>query len=541
MTPTPVPSPISRESVDALLARVATGDGPGGVVGALHRGRLIVRRAFGLSNLEQGIAVQWNSRLPIGSITKQFTAALVLDLVERRLLSLDDPVGRWLPQLAPPVQAPTLLQLLNHTGGMRCHLDQWMFDGYRTMPPGDPWHRLRRQQLLNFEPGTASSYSNGGYVLLSLAAERAASMPFARLLTRNLLGPLGLHATELPASRAASEHDVARTYRQHAEGWTSPPDMTDDRYGDGGMVSSAGDLLRWAVHLERAVAGRRLLDRFVPRVNAGEPSRYGFGLISQRWRDRWVVQHAGGLPGANSVLMMLPDEELHIVVLLNRPGPAVDLGYGLAERLLGDALAPPLPRPEACRHAGLLGVYRCEETGWVFGFEDDGGSLALGLFGDRSFPLDGLRPADDRVLPFVADIGTGDTWFRVRARDSAGQVAELDYFDGVAWHRALRFARQPVDLRQLAGELAGVFCSGEAGATMRFELRADGLAVQVRGEHGAGLYEAEVWTPDLVRFWPPRFPVSKMVRIERQDGRVTAVVVSTGRTRALRFDRDTAA
>ena len=537
MSSSPVPAAIGRDSVDTLLARVSTGDGPGGVVAVRHRGRLVVQRAFGLANLEQGSALRWNDRLPIGSITKQFTAALMLGLSDRQVLQLDDAVGRWLPELPSPLRAPTLHQLLNHTGGMRCHLDQWMFDGYTTLPAGDPWRRLLRQQSLNFDPGTASSYSNGGYVLLSLAIERATSMPFASALQRFLLAPVGLQASGLPSASPEPDAAVAQTYLRQGERWTSAPAMTVDRYGDGGMASTAGDLLRWAHYLQDSSASRRRLDRFVQRVDPGQPSRYGLGLISQHWRGHWVVQHAGGLPGANSVLLMLPDDELDVVVLLNRPGPAMSLGFGLADLALGDTLAPPLPEPRGSDHTDLLGTYRSEATGWVFAFEEDGGSLNLSLFGDRSVPLDGLRAADDQVLPLVADIGTGDTWFRVRERDEAGRVKELDYFDGICWRRAHRIERQSVDVRRMAAELAGTFASDEAGATLCFDLDSAGLLLRATGERGEGCYRAEAWTGDLLRFWPSQFPVSKMVRLEREHGRVKAVEVSTGRTRALRFVR----
>lgn len=559
------PVPALDAALRALLAPYDSAAAPGGVLAVSRHGRLLAQRAVGLAQVEAGMALQATTRLPIGSITKQFTCAALLLLADEGRLALDDSVGRWLPGLPSAQQAPTLRQAMTHTAGIRCYLDQWMFDGYRTLEAGVPWALQGRQQTANFAPGTASCYSNGGYLLLTRVVERAAGVPLGRFLHERVFAPLGLLATRLPASRWPLEIGVAQAYlrARHADehGWRPAPAMTEELFGDGGMVSSAGDLLRWAQALREGFAGLS-----VQRL--GLAPGYGFGLITEHWRGRRVVQHAGGLPGANSALLMLPDDGLDIVALFNRPAPATELALKLAEAVLGDTLPPAPPAPRAAAHQAVQGRWLAPGTGWLFDLAElPDGALGLGLFGDAAFALEACAPQGARELPFHADVGTGEMRFRGSVDGEA-----LEYFDGVAWHAAQRLAGEPPDAARIAADCAGLrFRNDEVGATLQLALRSDGdeggvggvggdretavhrqqqqhpqrqqsqpLQLHVQGPHGNGRYAAEPIAPDLLRFWPPLFPAAKLLRLQRRGGAVTALVVSTGRTRATVFEREPA-
>lgn len=526
-------------ALDELMAAWNRSDAPGGVLAVRHRGRLLAHCAAGLASIETGAVLQAGSSLPIGSITKQFTCAALLLLETDGVLGLDDPVGRWLPELPPVQQAPSLRQLMMHTGGVRCFLDQWMFDGYRTMTVGVPWMTQCRQRTANFLPGAGSSYSNGGYLLLTRVIERASGQTLGRFLQQRLFAPLGMFATALPGSDTPLEPS-GDTYMRTSDqgghsGWQPALAMSEERFGDGGMVSTAADLLRWAAYLRQSNGAVRL-ERMAPPSRVDDGCRYGFGLISQSWRGRRLIQHAGGLPGANSALLMLPDDELDVVVLCNHSAPATDIALRAAEIALDEQLSPAFPPPLARDHARLSGHYLAQETGLLLGFTDMGGMLSLSLFGDAPFPLEGCA-TQGVDLPFRADVGTGDIRFRVPARDDGAQARAIEYFDGVCWYRAERIEAAQCDVGDFVAQVPQAFHSEDAAATMNFEDDSGQLVLCFRGEHGSGRYHADILSPDLVRFRSSQFPSSKLARLIRSGPEVMAVIVSTSRTRATIFTR----
>ncbi|MGS1120181.1 serine hydrolase domain-containing protein [Rhodanobacter sp. UC4436_H3] len=536
------PYPSSDAALDDLMAPWNRSDAPGGVLAISHRGKLWAHRAVGLANVETGTVLQAGSRFPIGSITKQFTCAALLLLEADGVLSLADLVGRWLPDLPPAQRAPNLHQLMTHSGGVRCYLDQWMFDGYRTMPLGTPWSVQSRQSTANFPPGEGSSYSNGGYLLLTRVVERASGLPLGRFLAERIFAPLGMFATSLPSPDGSREVGEINTYMRadkptSTTGWQLALAMTEERFGDGGMVSTAGDLLRWASYLRHS-AGPVRLERMAPPSGPNDGTGYGLGLIGQRWRGCRLIQHAGGLPGANSALLTLPDEALDIVVLFNCSAPATDIALRSAEIVLGEGLPPAPAHPDARNHGGLLGQYVARETGLLFGFSDVDGVLSLSLFGDAPFPLEG-RARQGAELPFWADVGTGDMRFRLSAHSmTEAPAGAVDYFDGKRWYRAERVEEMSCGIEEFLARVPCTFRCDEADAVLDFEERSGELVIRIRGQHGNGCYRADILSPDLVRFWPSQFPSSKLARLIRSGSGVASVVISTSRTRATTFTRE---
>ncbi|MBL8361662.1 MAG: beta-lactamase family protein [Rubrivivax sp.] len=203
-------NPSLQASLDEIFAPYARSDAPGAIVGVAHRGRTLARTAYGLANVEHGVANSPGTRFPIASVTKHFTCAAVLRLAQAGRIDLDAAVGRWLPELALPQQGVTPRQLMSHTAGLRCYLDVTMpLNGWAVRPAGLPRQVQARQSAFNFEPGHGMSYCNGGYLLLSLiAAGRAGRRRRA--------------AVRPPADRA--QH--ALPVRRHGCGWRARGDRS---------------------------------------------------------------------------------------------------------------------------------------------------------------------------------------------------------------------------------------------------------------------------------------------------------------------------
>ena len=199
--------------LEDLVRDFSGANAPGLVVGISHAGIPIYRKGWGLASLEHGVANCPDTRLPIASATKQMTCAVVRRLETLGRLGIDDPVARWLPEHSEWLGEVTLRQLMNHTAGVRCYLDQSLYHGYARLPPGESDRLQARLTTSNFAPGTASLYSNGGYRLLSWVIERAAklerdtSVPFPSWPLE--FSPL-VHAVAPVSARAADRPEAAK-------------------------------------------------------------------------------------------------------------------------------------------------------------------------------------------------------------------------------------------------------------------------------------------------------------------------------------------
>jgi hypothetical protein len=246
-----------------------------------------------------------------------------------------------------------------------------------------------------------------------------------------------------------------------------------------------------------------------------------------------LVHHAGTFPGVTAQFLTIPEEELDVVVLFNRPGPAVDLSQKIVAVLLADRLEEPARAPLSAAYQSLLGQYVAPETGLLFALVDLEGKLALSQFGGSAVPLE-PRPACADHWPFGYDVGSGDMLFRPLARSSCG---DIEYCDRSGWHPARRIAGTPMSAAEIVAAAPERYHSECAGATLHFVVEDADLQVIIIGEFGVGHYPAASVGPDLIRFWAPGLAPGMLIRLEREDGVVERVIVSTPRTRATVFRR----
>jgi CubicO group peptidase (beta-lactamase class C family) len=525
-------------ALDQLFAPFRRNDAPGCVAGVAHRGESVYRAAFGMANVEHGVANTPATRMWVASISKHFTCAAALRLAAQGKLDLDDPIGRWVPELSAEQRHPTLRQLMSHTGGLRCYIDHAVFDGFALMPPGRPAALQCRLAEVNFPPGYGMAYSNAGYLLLTWALERAAGAPLEEVLRDGIFAEAGLQSTALLRWAQPVQAGVASTYQRASErsgrGWQRSVDLAEELFGDAGIVSTVDDLLRWAAYL-RAATGPVSLDTLAaPTTLAnGLQSRYGLGLITKPWRGLHLIHHAGTLPGVTAQFLTIREEELDVVILFNRPGPAVDFSQKIVAAVLEGRLEEPPPPPVAASYASLLGQYLAPDTGVLFGLADLDGKLALSQFGGPAVPLE-ARPSGTEHWPFGADLGSGDMLFRPRPAATNG---DIEYLDRSGWHLAQRVTGVPMSAAEVVRAAPERYRSECAGATLHFAATGAALEVVMSGEFGVGHYSAASVGPDLVRFWAPGLAPGMLIRFEREAGIVVRVVVSTPRTRATVFQR----
>lgn len=326
---------------DFLRASPASGI----TVGIVQRSDTVLLKGYGERNRTGHLPADPSTVYRIASITKQFTAAAVMRLVERGVVRLEDPVTKHLPQY-PQWSAVTVRQLLNHTSGIRSYtsLPAWRETWDHELTPARIV-ALVEKDALEFVPGARWSYNNTGYVLLGMIVERVTRQSYALHLQRQFFTPLGMRTAGYCPSRP--------TQSSHARGYTlkndalAPADFLSmsHPHAAGALCMSVPDYLRWqsALVSGRVVNARSLALMAGPeRLADGSSTNYGFGLARGSVADRPTMQHGGGINGFSTVQLWFPTDSLSIVAFVNTDNVNVDfLAGNLASVVFG---RPPRPR-----------------------------------------------------------------------------------------------------------------------------------------------------------------------------------------------------
>jgi CubicO group peptidase (beta-lactamase class C family) len=335
---TPRAEVVAAKADAYLRARTAEGKFSGSVLLA-RDGEVLFVKGYGFANEEWGVANAADTRFPIASITKTFTAALVLELQRQKKLSLADPLCKHVSPCPKAWHAITIRQLLTHTAGI---------PDYAKDPDFMQKVRLRRDlagiiagfrdRPLTSPPGTRYEYSNSGYLLLGHVLERAGRKSYGELLREHIFEPLGMRHTTLD--------DNARLIPKRASGYRasgrtrSNADYVDTSWlhAAGGIHSTVGDLLIW----ERALfAGTFLPPDEVNGMWAPAHGSYGYGwqLLSPSAQtfNRRLVFHAGGTTGFATDLLIYPQQKVTVIILANlMPVALAELSRDLSGFVFGE-------------------------------------------------------------------------------------------------------------------------------------------------------------------------------------------------------------
>lgn len=321
--PTVVGCGESDQEFGSLLDNVVAAGAPGVLV--VVRDQDGVRsESRGFADANEGVAMRPGLRFRIGSVTKTFVAALVLQLVEDSKLRLDDTVNRWLPGLVPGGRSITVRQLLSHTAGLFDYVeDPRIFQ--------DRHRRWRPRQLVvlatthppeHATPGRGFAYSSTNYVVLGLIAEAATHVPLRRLLRERLFEPLDLHSTSFVPGVIRGRHVHGHRRPSHQGVVTGRAVDTSDEpawwtWAAGAIVSTAKDVQDfYAALLHGQVIGPRLLHEMETLVPAGR-LQYGLGLATFPTPCGRAWGHTGNVQGTIVVAWNTQDAARQVVVVVN--------------------------------------------------------------------------------------------------------------------------------------------------------------------------------------------------------------------------------
>lgn len=361
--------------VEALIAaRVQKPDAAGFSVGIAQRGAVVLAKGYGLAEAEHDVAATGTTLFRIGSITKQFTAAAILRLVEQKKLSLDDDLSKYVPEFPLQGKKVTIRQLLNHSSGIKSYTD--LGEVWEKKQPLELSHQellaLVADQPFDFEPGTDFAYNNTGYYLLGMVLEKVHGTTYPRVIAA-LMQELALPHTRCDDSRElipgrAQGYDFEDGVRKNDAvlGMSQP--------GAAGMMLSTGeDLVRWSMALAggKVVKPENYVAMTTPLVlKDGRDTGYGFGLMKAELAGKAVVMHGGGIHGFNSQLLHVVPDDLHVAVISNCTQASADrLARDIVRTVLGiektEAKDLPIPADVAAAAAG------------TFAFADIGMDLAI--------------------------------------------------------------------------------------------------------------------------------------------------------------------
>ncbi len=318
---TPDPAPDSL--VAAVEAAMTNGHLPGAQVLVSRNGQVVLDRGFGVQSLTAKRPVDPDTRFEIGSITKQFTAAAIMQLVERHKLSLDDSLGKFVHDY-PAAARVTLRQLLWQVTGIPNYTAVSGFVKYSASHPGgiEGVLGLIRAKPLEFAPGTKWMYSNTNYALLGQVVAVVSGESWEAYIKGHIFGPLGMtHSTFVVDEGGLRDFATGYT-RMHGARASSPP-MGNWALGAGSIVSTAEDLAKW----DEAFFGGRVISpadvklATTPgRLASGTPTDYGFGWLIDSHDGQPCIEHNGGTFGFASVNQNFPDLGERIIVLVNDAG-----------------------------------------------------------------------------------------------------------------------------------------------------------------------------------------------------------------------------
>ena len=516
-----------ERKVDRVFAAYDKPDSPGCVVGVVRDGEFIYKKGYGTASLELGVPLTPQSVFYMGSVSKQFTAASVVLAAEQGLLSLDDDIRKYVPELPYYGKTITLRQMLHHTSGFRDILGLLLLAGRNfedIHPTPELLDLLSRQKALNYQPGDEFLYSNTNYFLMSVVIRRAAGKPLSQFAEENIFKPLGMTHTRFYDDHSVIVPGRVPAYEPRLDGSGFRVDWSTnfDKIGDGGLMSSVDDLLLWDRNFYNNKLGKGTLLKELQTqgvLNNGKQIEYALGLFLSTYRGLPVVGHGGALFGYRTEILRFPQQKFSVITLCNvgtsDPNSLCDqvAEIYLAGQLSSDS-APAAAKVDPQPFAGW---YRNLESHSVLQLSVVDGELEA--FGTHFKPRDATHffgvPATDESPEIVFNgLQNSGMRFTLNFKDTAPQTFE-------------RYEPLKASAENFA-PYAGEYTSAELQATYRFAIKDGKLTLTTNWQ------EPAVLEPTVLDEFQGPFGTAIVFRRDRK-GHVIGCDLFAGRVRNITF------
>ena len=503
-------------------AKLSPANAPGCAVGVSLDGKSVYEKGFGMADLEYDIPITPKTIFESGSVAKQFTAAAIVALSLDGKLSLDDPVRKYVPEM-PDYGAPlTIRHLLNHTGGLRDWGSVMALTGVgrgdRVISQALVIDSITHQKAVDFVPGSEYSYSNSGYNLLAEIVERVSKQKFPAFLQERFFKPLGM-------TNSSWRDDYQRIVPGRAQAYEGPlsgpwrlsmPLM--NAYGNGGMLTTVGDWLKWNAMLDSRSMGAPLVDALETTgvLNDGRKITYALGLVVDQANGFRRVWHNGSTAGYQTILTRYPDLKLSIAIMCNLSSRNGPLETDIFKEIMGPFPAPAPPETVEIKPEDLqkfAGLWRDEKTHFPIQTTVSDGVLRIG-----PSTLRPLRDGGFQAGPFKF----------VFNLDKDGKPTSLDRTSGSETSRFVADKEWAPTAAELAS-FAGDWYSEEAGATFTFKVE----------DTNAFFVQRPSTKIALRPFYKDHFgaPGSMLWFTRDASGKIDKLHIGTGRLRDMPFVR----
>lgn len=312
---------VRTAEFDKLLSAQFKPNETGATALVARKGQIIYEKAFGMASLELNVPMKADNVFRIGSITKQFTAIAILQLMEQGKLSLQDEITKFIPDYPMHGHKITIEHLLTHTSGIQSYTGMKDFEQRMTLDlkPMEVIDHFKSEPM-EFAPGTQFHYNNSGYFLLGYIIEKASGKTYPDYVEQQFFKPLGMtHSLygsdeKIVKNRAAAyDKDDTTFVNAHTMSMSQP-------YAAGSIQSTVGDLYKWhqALHSFKLVKKENLEKAFAPyKMADGKLEPYGYGFGFQNVQGSPTIEHGGGINGFLTQSMYLPKEDVFVAVFSN--------------------------------------------------------------------------------------------------------------------------------------------------------------------------------------------------------------------------------
>jgi CubicO group peptidase (beta-lactamase class C family) len=521
ITAAQTPDPAAK--VDEIFAEWKSQESPGCTVAVSQGGKTLLSRAYGMADLEHDVPITPTTIFEAGSVSKQFTAAAALLLVQQGKLSLTDDVRKYVPELPDYGKPITIAHLIHHTSGLR---DWGAVAAIGGWPRGTRIHThahmldiASRQKALNYEPGAEFSYTNTGYNLLVVIVERVTGKSFAEFTRQQIFEPLGMKHTGWRDDFTRVVKGRAIAYNKAEDGFHSEMPF-ENVHGNGGLLTTSDDLLLWNENFTHGkVGGPALIEALQRRgrLNDNREIEYAGGLFIGDHKGIPEVSHGGATASYRAFLARFPEQKLSMAVLCNLGEIDSDeLLHRVADVYLAGQF-PSVPEPVAAavqlpaeEIAGKAGLYRNLRTGVILGMKMEEGKLRTR--GGRT------------VSPLSSSLFLVDNGSKLDFVPGGLRLLTPDG-DSIPYERVEEAAPTAAQLAEYVGE----YTSDEAEFTYKVVVEEGKLLIKGRPDISIGLAPlyADAFQSDI----------GFLVRFLRKDGKVSELSFGLDRARDLRFAR----
>jgi len=319
------------KKINLFLEKTYPANEPGAAVLAMIDGKIILRKGYGMANLELGIPIKPEMVFRIGSITKQFTAVAIMKLAEEGKLSVTDDITKYLKGYPTHGHKITIHHLLNHTSGIKSYTNVQKFLSLmrKDMTVKELIDSFKNQPM-DFAPGERFLYNNSGYVLLGAIIEKVSGKNYETYIHENIFKPLGMNSsyyginTRIIPLRASGYKKEKNEFKNADYLSMTLP------YAAGSLLSTVDDLHRWYQALEagKVLSQKSLEQMYTPtKLNNGKTQNYGYGWSLGTSFEEKIIHHGGGINGFTTYALRVPEKKVFVTVLTNFPGRQATAGY----------------------------------------------------------------------------------------------------------------------------------------------------------------------------------------------------------------------